>query len=135
MPFDLFIAAGEIVAPLVGAHAERTIIERLDTEILDEIHAFVRGVRIGPIAFGGRKPAFVSQRDHMRRIQRFYVGTCLRSPVIDNGDVVAAAAGLVAEFPGENGVGVFVAGEDEFDVVAVGLLGRGVCVEGYGSAA
>lgn len=71
----------------------------------------------------------------MRRIQRFYVGTCLRSPVIDNGDVVAAAAGLVAEFPGENGVGVFVAGDDVLDVVAVGLLGCGVGIEGCGCAA
>lgn len=53
MPFDLFIAPGEIVAPLVGAHLERTIIERLDTEILDEIHACVRRVRIRSIAFGG----------------------------------------------------------------------------------
>lgn len=53
MPFDLFIALGAIVAPLVGAHAERTIIERLDTEILDEIHACVRRVRIRSIAFGG----------------------------------------------------------------------------------
>lgn len=59
----------------------------------------------------------------------------MRGPVGDDAAVAAGAAGLVAEFPTEDGGACLVAADDEFDVVFVGSLGGSVSVEALVGAA
>ena len=130
---DPRVAPRLVVPPRVGIQVEGAVIERVDAQVLLEIDAFRARVRVGAIA-AGTQPALIAKRDHVRRVEGFNVAGGLRRPVVDDAAVTAVAAGLIHQFPGENGRRGFIPVDDEGDVVLVGGLGGGVGVEGCGVA-
>lgn len=96
---------------------------------------------IRPIITLDVKRPFTTPSDKMMRINLFDEAAHLLDPrrhdlggaaVLAPGQVagsIGAAAGLVAELPGEDGWGVFVAVDEDFDVVFVGFLDGGDVVE------
>jgi len=123
---------------------ESAVIERVNGHILRKVHPLSARISITaiisripvlrPIRRARTQPALITQGNKMSRVQRLDVGRSLGSPVVDDRSVAAVAARLVHELPGEDGVGVLVAVHDELDVVLVGSLSGGVCVEGRGIA-
>ena len=124
-------APAVVVAPAVGVHVKRAVVERLDGEVLDEVHAFVAAVGVAAVAaaVAGGQPAFVAERDHVVRVEGFDVGRDGGRPGGYDGGGAAWAARFVAELPAEDCCGGLVPVHDEGDVVLVGGLAAGVGVE------
>ena len=124
-------APAVVVAPTVGVHVEGAVIEGLDGEVLDEVHAFVAAVGVAAVAAGvaGGQPPFVAERDHVVRVEGFDVCGDGAGPGGDDGGGAAGAARLVAELPAEDRGRGFVPVDDEGDVVLVGGLAAAVGVE------
>ena len=124
MLLDPFVAPGIVVPPLAGVQMESSVVERGDGEVFDEVDSFVATVGVRTVALGRGQPPFISQADHVPRIERFDILADIRSPIEDDTGIAGAAAGFVGQLPRENGARGFVAVDDELDVFLVcGLCG------------
>ena len=124
MLLDPLVVPVEGVAPLLRVRVECAVVESLDLEVADEVDTLVARVCVGTVGAGDivREPTLVSESDHMARVKGFDVGGDGGSPIVDDICGALRAAGLVAEFPAEDGTGVLVPLNDEFDVRFVGIL-------------
>lgn len=98
-------------------------------QIEREIDALGTGVGVAAVT-AGTKPALITQGDEVGGVEGFDVRTGRGGPVADYSRGAAVAAGLVAEFPGEDGGASFVAVHDERDVGSIGGLSGRCSVEG-----
>lgn len=140
MLFDPRVAPGVVVAPGLWIQVYGAVIEGGDTQVAFKVYAFVTRVGVGLLVAGyagggGGEPAFVAEGDHVVAIELFDVGGDAFGPVVDDVRGAAGAARFVAQFPGEDCCGGFVALDDEFDVFLVGGLGGDVGVEALVGAA
>ena len=105
-----------------GIHVECPVIDGAYLEVRHPVDAFHALARIcAPVALRGREPAFVADGDHVLRVYGLDIARHGRDPRRQHGGtaggrgaaiIVACAAGLVAQLPGEDSGGVLVGVDD-----------------------
>lgn len=128
------------LAPRHRVHVEGAVVDAGEPQVRHPVDALAALVGVGrAVALRGREPAFVAHGHHVRGVEALDVARHLGDPRGEHRGaacgglatvVVARAARLVAELPGEHGWGVLVAVHEEGDVFLVGVYDLRVAEEG-----